>query len=55
MNLDAIIDKYNAKLDYLDKALEEVSDLIDPDTLETMQDMRTIITEVISDFESLKA
>jgi predicted DNA-binding protein YlxM (UPF0122 family) len=49
-----IIEKYEAKLNFLNKALEQKSDLMDEDTLDMMKDIRTILSEVVMDFNDLR-
>lgn len=48
-----IIEKYEAKLEFLNKSLAKTKHLIDSDTLEMMQDLKTLLEEVISDFIGL--
>ena len=48
-----VIEKYEAKLEFLNRSLEKTKHLMDSDTLEVMQDLKTLIEEVISDFRAL--
>lgn len=50
-----IIEKYEAKLDYLNKAVEKTKHLMDEDTLEMMNDMKILLTEVVTDFRAISA
>jgi len=50
--MNRIIEKYESKLDYLNKAVEQTNHLMDVDTLDMMNDMKTLITEVIGDFKT---
>lgn len=50
-----IIEKYEAKLDYLNKAVEKTKHLMDADTLEMMNDMKILLTEVVTDFRAISA
>lgn len=50
-----IIEKYEAKLDYLNKAVEKTKHLMDTDTLEMMNDMKILLTEVVTDFRAISA
>jgi hypothetical protein len=52
--MNRIIEKYEAKLDYLNKAVEQTNHLMDVDTLDMMNDMKTLITEVIEDFKKFE-
>jgi predicted DNA-binding protein YlxM (UPF0122 family) len=48
-----IIEKYEAKLEFLNKGLDKTKHLMDSDTLEMMQDVKTLLEEVVSDFRAL--
>ena len=48
-----IIEKYEAKLEFLNKSLDKTKHLMDSDTLEMMQDVKTLLEEVVSDFRAL--
>jgi len=54
-NMNEIIEKYEAKLDYLNKAVEQTKHLMDEDTLDMMNDMKILLTEVITDFKAICA
>lgn len=49
-----IVQKYEAKLDYLNKAVEQTKHLMDEDTLNIMNDMKILLTEVITDFKAIR-
>jgi len=53
--MNEIIEKYEAKLDYLNKAVEQSKHLMDKDTLDTMNHMKILLTEVVTDFKSIRA
>jgi hypothetical protein len=53
--MNEIIEKYQAKLDYLNKAVEQTKHLIDEDTLEMLNDMKILLTEVVIDFKTIRA
>jgi hypothetical protein len=48
-----IIEKYEAKLSYLNRAIDQTKHLMDEDTLDMMNDIKILITEVITDFKSI--
>jgi hypothetical protein len=50
-----ILEKYEAKLEYLNKAVEKTKHLMDEDTLEMMNDMKILLTEVVTDFRAISA
>jgi hypothetical protein len=50
-----IIEKYQSKLDYLNKAVEKTKHLMDEDTLDMMNDMKILLTEVVTDFKTIRA
>lgn len=47
------IEKYEAKLEFLNKGLDKTKHLMDKDTLEMMQDVKTLLEEVVNDFRAL--
>jgi len=47
-----VIEKYEAKLEFLNKSLDKTKHLMDADTLEMMQDVKTLLEEVVSDFRA---
>jgi len=51
--MNQIIEKYEAKLDYLNKAVERTKHLMDEDTLDMMNDMKILLTEVVKDFKDI--
>ncbi len=51
--MNEIIEKYQAKLDYLNKAVERTKHLMDEDTLDMMNDMKILITEVVTDLQTI--
>jgi hypothetical protein len=53
--MNEIIEKYEAKLDYLNKAVEQSKHLMDKDTLDTLSHMKILLTEVITDFKVIRA
>ena len=53
--MNEIIEKYEAKLNYLNKAVEQTKHLMDEDTLEIMNDMKILLTEVVTDFKAIRA
>jgi len=53
--MNEIIEKYQAKLDYLNKAVEQTKHLMDEDTLDMMNDMKILLTEVVTDFRAVRA
>jgi hypothetical protein len=53
--MNEIIEKYEAKLDYLNKAVEQTKHLINEDTLEMLNDMKILLTEVVTDFRAIRA
>jgi len=55
VNMNEIIEKYEAKLDYLNKAVEQSKHLMDKDTLDTMNHMKILLTEVVTDFKAICA
>jgi hypothetical protein len=48
--MNSIIEKYESKLDYLNKAVEQTNHLVD----EEMNDMKILLTEVITDFKTFE-
>jgi DNA-binding ferritin-like protein len=52
--MNNIIEKYESKLDYLNKSVEQTNHLMDEDTLDMMNDMKTLLTEVIGDFKTFE-
>ena len=48
-----VIEKYKAKLEFLNESLVKTKHLIDSDMLEMMQDIKTLLEEVLSDFRAL--
>ena len=55
VKMNEIIEKYEAKLDYLNKAVEQSKHLMDKDTLDTMNHMKILLTEVVTDFKAIRA
>jgi len=55
VKMNEIIEKYEAKLDYLNKAVEQTKHLMDEDTLDMMDDMKILLTEVVTDFKAIRA
>ena len=53
--MNRIIEKYESKLDYLNKAVEQTNHLMDVDTLDMMNDMKILLTEVVTDFKTIRA
>jgi hypothetical protein len=53
--MNEMIEKYEAKLDYLNKAVEHTKHLMDEDTLDMMNDMKILLTEVVTDFKTIRA
>lgn len=53
--MNEIIEKYEAKLDYLNKAVDQTKHLMDEDTLDMMNDMKILLTEVVTDFRAIRA
>jgi hypothetical protein len=51
--MNEMIEKYEAKLDYLNKAVEQTKHLMDEDTLDMMNDMKILLTEVVTDFKTI--
>ena len=51
--MNEIIEKYEAKLDYLNKSVDSYSHLMNEDTLEMMEDLKILLTEVIADFKTI--
>ena len=51
--MNEIIEKYEAKLDYLNKSVDSYSHLMDENTLEMMEDLKLLLTEVIVDFKTI--
>ena len=49
--MNEIIEKYEAKLYYLNKSVNIHSHLMDENTLEMMEDLKLLLTEVIVDFK----
>ena len=49
-----VIEKYKAKLEFLNKSLDETRHLMDSDTLEMMQDIKALLEEVVSDFKTFE-
>ena len=47
-----LIKKYEAKLEFLNKSLEENKMLLDTDTLDMMQDVGELLKEMISDLRN---
>ena len=47
-----VIEKYEAKLEFLNNSLDKTKHLMDADTLEMMQDVKTLLEEVVSDFRA---
>jgi hypothetical protein len=53
--MNEIIEKYEAKLDYLNKAVEQTKHLMGEDTLDMMNDIKILLTEVVTDFKTIRA
>jgi hypothetical protein len=53
--MNEIIEKYEAKLDYLNKAVEQTKHLMNEDTLDMLNDMKILLTEVVTDFKAIRA
>jgi hypothetical protein len=53
--MNEIIEKYEARLDYLNKAVEQTKHLLDEDTLDMMNNMKILLTEVVTDFKAIRA
>lgn len=53
--MEKIIEKYEAKLQFLDNSLEQVKNLLDEDTMSILQDLRVILTEIITDLKAIDA
>ena len=53
--MDKIIEKYEAELECLDRAVEKTRHLMDSDTLEMMSGLRVLLLEVISDLKGIKS
>jgi len=51
--MNDIIEKYEAKLSYLNNAVEQTRHLMDEDTLDLMNDMKILLTEVVTDFRAV--
>lgn len=47
-----IIEKYESKLEFLNRSLDKIKHLMDSDTLEMMRDIKTLLEEVVSDFRA---
>ena len=52
--MNEIIEKYEAKLDYLNKAVELTKHLMDEDTLDMMNNVKILLTEVVTDFKAIR-
>jgi len=52
--MNEIIEKYEAKLDFLNKAVEKSNHLMDENTLDIMDSVKILLTEVITDFKDVK-
>ena len=50
-----IIEKYEARLQYLNKAVEKTKHLMDEDELEMMVDMKILLAEVVTDFKAVNS
>jgi hypothetical protein len=48
-----MIEKYEAKLEFLNRSMEKTKHLLDDDTLEFMSDLRKLLEEVIFDFRKV--
>lgn len=48
-----IIEKYEAKLEFINKSLDKTKHLMDSDTVKMMQDVKTLLEEVVDDFRAL--
>ena len=55
INMNEIISKYEAKLDYLNKAVDMYQHLMDEDILDMMNNMKILLTEVVTDFKAIRA
>jgi len=53
IKMKEIIEKYEAKLEFLNKSLDKTKHLMDSDTLEMMQDVKALLEEVVSDFRAV--
>jgi len=51
--MQEVIEKYEAKLEFLDKNLDKTRHLMDRDVFEMMQNVKTLLEEVVSDFRAL--
>jgi hypothetical protein len=52
--MNEIIEKYEPKLDFLNKAVEKSNHLMDENTLDIMDSVKILLTEVITDFKDVK-
>jgi hypothetical protein len=53
--MNEIISKYEVKLDYLNKAVDMYQHLMDEDILDMMNNMKILLTEVVTDFKAIRA
>ena len=53
--MNEIIEKYEAKLAFLNNAVEQTKHLMDSDTAEVMADMKILLTEVVTDFKAIRS
>mgnify|MGYP007071594677 CR=1 FL=1 len=53
--MNEIIDKYEERLNYLDKVVEQTKHLMDESTLDMMNDVKILLTEVVADLKAIRA
>lgn len=52
--MENIIKKYEVKLDFLNKSLEQFRSFLDEDQLNTIYDLKKLLTEFITDLNNIK-
>ena len=53
--MNEIIEKYEAKLEFLDKAVEQKRQLMDQDELEMIAEIKILLKEVVTDLRAIRA
>jgi hypothetical protein len=53
--MNEIVEKYEAKLEFLDKAVEQKRQLMDQDELEMIAEVKILLKEVVTDLRAIRA
>ena len=53
--MNEIVEKYEAKLEFLNKAVEQKKMFLTEEELETLDQLKIILTEVVTDMRAIRA